>query len=80
MIERARIIRALLALGIPYIEVMQMPINIAYALLTDERLENTHRSKPVEPVKPVKPIKQATSLSSSGVTYVATRRKHSKKA
>lgn len=77
MIERARIIRALLALGIPYIEVMQMPINIAYALLTDERLENTHRSKPVEPVKP---IKQATSLSSSGVTYVATRRKHSKKA
>lgn len=75
-----RIVRALLALDIPYVEAMKMPLNIAHAFLCDdERLENTrHRKKP-EPPKTEKPtqLPAATSLSSTGITYVATKRSHS---
>ncbi|QQC82994.1 hypothetical protein I9054_012175 [Acinetobacter bereziniae] len=75
-----RIVRALLALDIPYAEAMKMPLNIAYAFLCDdERLENTRHRKQPESKKTEQPtqLPTATSLSSAGVTYVATKRSHS---
>lgn len=67
-------IRALLTLGIPFDAIQKMPIDIAIAILTDERPNNTH------PKNPRKSRTENTqpSTSSTGTTYVATKRKHSK--
>ncbi|WP_336033400.1 hypothetical protein [Acinetobacter bereziniae] len=67
-------IRALLASDIPYADAAQMPLHVASAFLSDERLNNTRHNKPEDTAKQTK---QATQLSSSGITYVATKRKHS---
>lgn len=75
MILRARLIRALLALGIPYVEALKMPLNLAYALLSDERLDNTHHEKIIS--KPQSRVPTVSS-SSSSTTYISTQRKHSK--
>jgi hypothetical protein len=55
-------------------EAIQLPIDVAIAMLTDERPNNTH---------PKKSRKSSTSntppsSTNSGTTYVATKRKHSK--
>ncbi|WP_200482254.1 hypothetical protein [Acinetobacter sp. S55] len=51
-----------------------MPLDMAIALLSDERLDNTHQRKPKE--NNVPPV--ATSKNSEGTTYVSTKRKFSK--
>ncbi|MFW2122861.1 hypothetical protein ACG94O_07745 [Acinetobacter ursingii] len=52
-----------------------MPLDMAIALLNDERLDNTHQRKPKESNLPPVP---SQSNKSEGITYVATKRKFSK--
>lgn len=74
MNEGARLIRALLTLGIPYTEAIQLPIDIAIAILTDERPNNTHQKNP----RKSRVENSQSGTSGTGTTYVAAKRKHSK--
>ena len=63
-------------IGIPYADALQMPLHLAMALLSDERLDNTHQ----------KPIQQSNAISapknvskSESVKYVSTVRRNSGK-
>ena len=40
-------------IGIPYADALQTPLHLAMALLSDERLDNTHQ----------KPIKESNAIS-----------------
>ncbi|MGE4314555.1 hypothetical protein [Acinetobacter sp.] len=51
-----------------------MPIDIAIAILTDERPNNTHPTNR----RKSRASNTQPSSSSTGTTYVATKRKHSK--
>ena len=53
-----------------------MPLHLAMALLSDERLDNTHQNKPRE--SNVVPQQSNVPKSSGNTTYVSTVRKHSK--
>ena len=67
----ARLIRALLSMGIPYDEAIKLPTDVAIAMLVDERPNNT---RPKNPKKQQSP-KTETSTTT---TKVATKRRHSK--
>ena len=63
-------------IGIPYADALQMPLHLAMALLSDERLDNTHP----------KPIQQSNAISapknvskSESVKYVSTVRRNTGK-
>jgi len=64
------LLRALLNIGIPYAEAIKLPIDVANAILTDERPNNT---RPKAPKKQQIP-KTETSTTT---TKVATKRRHS---
>lgn len=53
-----------------------MPLHLAMALLSDERLDNTHQNKPHE--SNAVPQQSNVPKSSGNTTYVSTIRKHSK--
>lgn len=63
-------------IGIPYADALQMPLHLAMALLSDERLDNTH-PKPL-PESNAKSM-QKTVPKSNSVKYVSTVRKNSGK-
>ncbi|RSO82874.1 hypothetical protein EA748_07925 [Acinetobacter ursingii] len=65
----------MLQIGVPYHDAVQMPLDMAIALLSDERLDNTHQRKPKE--SNGAPA-QSNVPHSEGITYVATKRKFSK--
>jgi hypothetical protein len=63
-------------IGIPYADALQTPLHLAMALLSDERLDNTHP----------KPTKESNAISaprntnqSNSVKYVSTVRRHAGK-
>ncbi|APV35201.1 hypothetical protein BEN76_03875 [Acinetobacter soli] len=58
----------------PYQAAINMRLDMATALLNDERLDNTHQRKPKE--SNASPAK--SNASHEGITYVATKRKFSK--
>ena len=70
--EGARLIRALLAMGIPYSEAVKLPTDVAIAMLVDERPNNTR------PKTPKKQQSPKTETSTTTTTKVATKRRHSK--
>ncbi|MBJ8502295.1 hypothetical protein [Acinetobacter pittii] len=54
-----------------------MPLDLAAALFSDERLDNTHQRTPKShPLQP--PTPPATASKDEGITFVAMGRKHSK--
>lgn len=57
-----------------------MPLNMAIALLSDERLDNTHQKKSVDSNAISASSNVPKQQSSSPNKYVSTIRKHSKKA
>lgn len=69
-------------IGISFDQAANMPLDLAYALLSDERLDNTHQN---QSNKSNAPAVQSNAISkpkpniSSGTTYVSTQRRHSKK-
>ena len=65
-------LRALLDIGIPYAEAIKLPIDVANAILTDERPNNTR------PKTPKKQQSPKTETSTTTTTKVATKRRHSK--
>jgi len=68
----------LLHLGIPYDQAVNIPLDLAYAFLIDERPDNTHqRQSKKSNVNPAQ--SNAIPQSSETTTFVAARRKHSKK-
>ncbi|WP_171262736.1 hypothetical protein [Acinetobacter sp. ANC 4470] len=52
-----------------------MPLNLAMALLSDERLDNTHQRKQLD--SNAVPQQSNAPKSSGNTTYVSTVRKHS---
>ena len=63
----------------PYHDAVQMPLDMAIALLSDERLDNTHQRKSKESnAAPAQSKVPSQSNQSEGITYVATKRKFSK--
>ncbi|QBK70672.1 hypothetical protein [Acinetobacter johnsonii] len=64
-------IRALLAMGIPHSEAVKLPIDVAIAMLVDERPNNTR------PKNPKKQQNPKTETSTTTTTKVATKRRHS---
>lgn len=71
-------------IGISFDQAANMPLDLAYALLSDERLDNTH---PVQSNKSNATAAQSNATPKpnnklnikSGTTYVSTQRRHSKK-
>ena len=61
-------------MGIPFDAIERMPIDIAIAILTDERPNNTH----LKNQRKSRASNTQPSSSGTGTTYVATKRKHSK--
>ncbi|HAV5431195.1 TPA: hypothetical protein JI046_11325 [Acinetobacter baumannii] len=64
-------------LGVPYDQAVIMPLDMALALLNDERLDNTHQTRQIK--------SNATSdksnvhlIKAEGTTFVAKGRKNSK--
>lgn len=59
-------------IGIPYDQAVNIPLDLAIALLSDERPNNTHQPNPrkntTEPISP-----------NGQTTYIAKYRKHSQK-
>ncbi|MBF7683909.1 hypothetical protein I2F27_11320 [Acinetobacter sp. B5B] len=59
-------------IGIPYDQAVNIPLDLAIALLSDERPNNTHQPKPHK--------NTTESISPNGqTTYIAKYRKHSQK-
>lgn len=57
-----------------------MPLHMAMALLSDERLDNTHPDKIKASNAAPSPSNAPAPTASSNTKYVSTVRKHSKKA
>lgn len=55
-----------------------MPLNMAIALLSDERLDNTHQKKSVDSNATSASSNAPKQQSSANTSYVSTVRKHSK--
>lgn len=56
-----------MSIGVPYRDALEMPLDMALAMLSDERQDNTHptKHKPVSNPSPTRPRR--------GTTYIATR-------
>lgn len=66
-------------IGVPYDRAAEMPLDQAAALLSDERLDNTHQQKPSAQQSAVTTQTQSNGFSTSVTkTYVTNVRKHSK--
>lgn len=66
-------------IGVPYDRAADMPLDQAAALLSDERLDNTHQQKPPAQQSAVTTQTQSNGFSTSVTkTYVTNVRKHSK--
>lgn len=66
-------------IGIPYVEAVKMPLDLAAAFLSDERLNNTHQQKTVQPTHAVPPVAKTTATSTTITkSYISNTRKHSK--
>ncbi|MFV5413850.1 MULTISPECIES: hypothetical protein [Acinetobacter calcoaceticus/baumannii complex] len=63
--------------GVPYDQAADMPLDLAVALLNDERLDNTHQ-RPPKSNSPQPPTPPAPASKDEGTTFVAMGRKHSK--
>lgn len=63
-----------MAIGIPYVEAINLPLHIALAFLSNTRLSSSQILKK-EPETPPQ-----TSANTHAKTYVSTVRKHSKKS
>ena len=55
-----------------------MPLNLAIALLSDERLDNTHQRKQIDSNAVPQQSNAHKPQSSTNTTYLSTVRKHSK--
>ena len=72
-------------IGISFDQAANMPLDLAYALLSDERLDNTHQTQLNKSNAPAMQSNATSKPSSdklnikSGTTYVSTQRRHSKK-
>lgn len=66
-------------IGVPYDQAADMPLDMAAALLSDERLDNTHQQNPPTPQSAVTTQTQSNGFSTSVTkTYVTNVRRHSK--
>lgn len=68
-------------IGVPYDQAANMPLDMAAALLSDERLDNTHQQNPPTPTpqSAVTTQTQSNGFSTSVTkTYVTNVRRHSK--
>jgi len=61
----------LLQLGVPYDAACKLPLPVALAMLSDERLDNPRPTSSQPPAAPPAP----KLLPTNGVRYVATKRK-----
>lgn len=66
-------------IGISFDQAANMPLDLAYALLSDERLDNTHQ---IQSNKSSATARQSNATPkpnvSNSTTYVSTQRRHSK--
>lgn len=67
-------------IGVPYDQAAKMPLDMAAALLSDERLNNTHQQNLSHPPQSTVTTHTQNNGASSTVTktYVTNVRKHSK--
>ncbi|MCF8999296.1 hypothetical protein [Acinetobacter nectaris] len=65
-------------IGVPFDQAANMPLDLAIALLNDERLDNTHQIPSKKTSTDVKPS-TSKPFKTHGTTYVSTKRRHSNK-
>lgn len=61
---------------IPYDQAVNLPLDFGAALLSDERLDNTHQTRQIKSNAPSSES-NVHKNKTKGTTYVATGRKHS---
>lgn len=67
-----------MAIGIPYVEALNMPLHIAIAFINEERLTTTSSKEKIQTKQPDTQQHQSQRSNTVTKSYISTERKHSK--